>query len=463
MTPNVTSHIVKCSSSMAHLARTRCYFTTPSSSYHSSLLSLLKEGQFKPLYFEPLLIPHRHWLVFWASCATITTTFGVVPLQAGIFSTKSISRTFPQDFNVSGNFIPASQQQAQLTLAFASSVYGILELNETLPGFMTRDYVLRPFNMDGESEAGSWSTQTIKYDLDLVCKGVEPTSTEKSNDLQNSRIIGFSPSGNPALQNRRYSGNYAGYFPAADRDWFEGKQPARARDGDSEGFDASFGENRASEKEPLKNWTSISCLPTYYQQEVNATIDALTKAPVEIHLLGERQQLPPDLFNNTYFEHVLAAGSRVLRSREYNLPVEVLPRYLDRLYRSELSPTMDHKDPLGLPPMLAMAMTTSKFPMHDLLDRSNLIEAYRQAYGLLFARAMVDVLEPDYTTEGSKSTGVRLQRTQAVTLEPVFTYIVEGLLMSTSLMILAVYYLGVRARRNGQLIDDPGKTLGARL
>lgn len=350
--------------------------------------------------------------------------------------------------------MPASQQQTRLTLGFAQSVYGILELNQTLPSFMTRDYVLRPFTLEGEPEFGTWSTKTTMYSLDLDCHdGIEPRQLTPSNYTTNGRIIGVAPSSSPALRNRRYSGFYAGYFPAGISDWFEEKQPASSRAGDAEGFTASFGENRASNKDPMNPWITISCVPVYYQQEVNATVDALTKAPIEVLPLGERGPLPPDLFNNTYFQHVLAAGSTMLRSRGYNIPVQDLPRYLDRLYRSELSPAMEVYD---LPPMLAMAMTTSSFAMHELLDRDNLIEAYRRAYGLLFVRAMVDILKPDYTTQTSKSAGVRLQRIQAVVLEPVFTYIVEGLLLLISLMVLAVYSLGLTDRRDGYLLDDPG-------
>lgn len=107
-------------------------------------------------------------------------------------------------------------------------------------------------------------------------------------------------------------------------------------------------------------------------------MDALTQAPINVVPHGDRQRPSATLFNSTY---LLAAGAKALKQRGNNLPIEDLSRYLDRLYRSELSPNtyygvwmadggMKYSDP---PPMLAMALTTSKASMHDLLGPKNLV------------------------------------------------------------------------------------------
>ena len=105
--------------------------------------------------------------------------------------------------------------------------------------------------------------------------------------------------------------------------------------------------------------------------------------------------------------------------------------------------------------MAAMTTMTSTNAMHELLDHSHLIETYQQAYRLLFARAMTDILKLNYTTVTSEATGARAQCTQVVTLKPVFTYLVEGLLGIVTVAVLALCYLDMTQRSKTKLIDDP--------
>jgi hypothetical protein len=119
-----------------------------------------------------LIIVYSHWLTFWASLATVITTFGIVPLQAGIFFVAKITPTYEQDFLVSTKFIPASAQADALTLGFAQSVYGILIFNDTLPPFMTHTYTLAPFTaLESSARSGTWSgtwtADTTLYTMDL--------------------------------------------------------------------------------------------------------------------------------------------------------------------------------------------------------------------------------------------------------------------------------------------------------
>jgi len=87
----------------------------------------------------------RHWAVSWGSLCTVFVTWGLVPLQVGLFTTESITRTSPTIFANSVGFIPASKQPKSIAGRYIHSAHGIIWLNETLPPFMTRDYVLAPF------------------------------------------------------------------------------------------------------------------------------------------------------------------------------------------------------------------------------------------------------------------------------------------------------------------------------
>jgi hypothetical protein len=119
----------------------------------------------------------RHWLVFWASLATVLTTFGIVPVQAGIFSTGKVVQIHPQDFVISQKYIHSSEQERDLTISYARSAYGILELNDTLPAYMTAEYTLAPFTASGlaRQPKGTWIANTTLYSLDVHCEEGRPT------------------------------------------------------------------------------------------------------------------------------------------------------------------------------------------------------------------------------------------------------------------------------------------------
>lgn len=109
-------------------------------------------------------------------------TWGIVPTQAGIFSTRTVTRTFNPSFSRSTAFVPASEQATTLNLEFANSIYRIATLNETLGQYMARNYTLVPVRPAFESSAkipqfGQWSASTTMYSLDLFC---EPAILGKS-------------------------------------------------------------------------------------------------------------------------------------------------------------------------------------------------------------------------------------------------------------------------------------------
>jgi hypothetical protein len=100
-----------------------------------------------------------------------------------------------------------------------------------------------------------------------------------------------------------------------------------------------------------------------------------------------------------------------------------------------------------LPPMAGLALATSDRPMGDFLDHTILSKAYASAYQLMFARAMVDVLGVSFVT--SKETiGQEKVKTEAVVLEPVFVYVVEGLLGIISVATFALLVLTLVTKRN---------------
>ena len=113
--------------------------------------------------------------MFWASLAILLVTWGLVPTQAGIFSTKLISRSQEIQYEASTAFVPASKQEGSISYQYAESVYGIAVLNETLTSYMARNYTLAPFRPSGEfisrlPSQGNWTAETWLYSLDMHCE-----------------------------------------------------------------------------------------------------------------------------------------------------------------------------------------------------------------------------------------------------------------------------------------------------
>jgi hypothetical protein len=107
--------------------------------------------------------------------------------------------------------------------------------------------------------------------------------------------------------------------------------------------------------------------------------------------------------------------------------------------------------------MAAMALTSSRRSLKDNLDPKVLAETYEVAYRLLFARAMTNVLEPDFTSATPQVTGERQVITEAVVLEPVFTYLVEAFLGVVSISAFALLYMTIARQKKKTLVSDPGK------
>lgn len=431
----------------------------------------------------PALITYcRHWLVFWSSLATVLTTFAVVPLQAGIFSTDRVTRIFEQNFAVSENFMHSSVQASQLTLSYTQSVYGILNLNESTPAFQTLNYTLAPFTAQGitTDHNGTWTVNTTLYSLDLKCEEARSQSQLYNNtdsdcavklDRFNNYTIGDDLDTNygrthPTMRVKKYSGFYSGWYDMMDNYYrtrvgytaLSTSLQSYCLPGKGNGtFAVAFVRNKEKEEDPGNNINAVFCKPSYYEQSVQATIDARTKAPVSYVTLGPTRPLAPGIFNSTLFEQTLASGQRRVKQRENNMPVDVLPRYLEGLYEADLTPLMPYIYNMDLPPMLAMALSTMKQPLEGLLDPMGLTTAYESAYRLLFARAMTDILKTDFTSETKITTGQRGVQSQAVIMEPAFTYLVIIFLGVISLSALSLLLIGALSNNDRRLPGDPGK------
>jgi hypothetical protein len=399
-------------------------------------------------------------------------TFGLVPTQAGIFSVETITRASNVAFKLSTSFMPAEIQANSLSMRFAQSTYGIVSLNETLPGFMARNYTLAPFRPTANRTATSgsqsnWTATTILYSLDMYCESAsvirEYNGRWTSFLHKSSRGCNFTQglTGNltkgansnkffsPLLDHKDYTAMYVGYWNNGFADWsLDSSCPLDQ----NSTFYAAFAKNKARAEDPPNDVTAIFCWPGYYQQQVNATVDALTLAPLKIVPTGSKEPLTQGIFNQTAFEEQVGSGSSKYKVRGDTLPGSSMPDYLEKIAATNVSFQTGSKGGGVVQPMVGLALAVSNRPLEDYMDWKALSKSYADAYRLLFARAMVDILGSNFETSDA-IVGLEEYTTQAVVLEPVFTYIAEGLLGAISVATSVLLYLSVTRKRN--LRSDP--------
>jgi hypothetical protein len=203
----------------------------------------------------------------------------------------------------------------------------------------------------------------------------------------------------------------------------------------------------------------VYCQTQYWHQPVSATVDRQTREPLEVVPLGEKQPLPWNTFNKTNFEYLLNSGSLGVEIRGNILPTGMTPRYRESIAGTNMSIVTGTSG--SIPPMVGLALATPGRPMSDYLDWRALSAAYLDAYQLLFARAMVDVLNTDSHTANStlneilrqqkftdKAIGQQQVTSEAVILEPVFVHIVVGFLFVVSVAAMALLTLSLIRKRN---------------
>lgn len=202
--------------------------------------------------------------------------------------------------------------------------------------------------------------------------------------------------------------------------------------------------------DPPQDVTAVYCQPRYYQQEVTATVDMISKLPQRYVLTGDKQPLPWDVFNTTNFEALLNSGSLGNEVRGEVLPAKHIPTYLELVAGTNLS--LSNAGGGILQPMVGLALGAGSQTMANYLDWKELSKAYADAYRVLFARAMVDVLGTNFRSS-QPTAGKQQIITEAVVVEPLFVYIVEGFLGVVSICTMALLVLSLFRRRN--LRTDP--------
>lgn len=410
-------------------------------------------------------------------------TWGIVPIQAGIFSSETIHLSATLSFEQSTGYVPAYEQSEKLDGRYIYSSHGIIWLNETLPTYMTRDYALAPFRPQEAAERLSndhrtWTSSTTLYSLDMNCEtpGVKVQDEEQWSSgftwspttVQSSQWVSsngcgyptsyYSPIGNEtigpnsmldnhsAYDTKEFGSIYIGHYATEWAEYYlESYCPKTA----NHTFMAWFFKNKKRAEDPPNKVTRLYCTPSYYEQDVIATIDAETRAPINYTTSSAKRILPAEKWNSTFFEFQMNTGKINEFARGRALPWTVWPDQLETLATYPVS--LANYGSL-LQPMAGYAVGASQRPLEELLDPHALAAAYQSVYRIVFARSMLEILDQGFTSTANDS-GRYDYTAAAIVVVPVFTYIVEGLLGAVALC--GIVLLLISLRTEWSLCCDP--------
>lgn len=436
--------------------------------------SLLLQYPFDFVALVPFQAARRkHWSVLTGGLAGIVVLWTLTPLQAGIFATEDRVVTTTIPFLTSAAYQPSSNQTEPSAL-YAQHAYNIAWLNEALPPYSTVDFMLDAFTpatsyaVDDEEV---WNGVTKLYSVDVVC---EPAINYiRNSDSDNPSTMYNSSSGcSYGLPVKTGTGNdtskvleamYVGYSDQNGMaDWYlEGYCPKKA----NHTFlvrttlfteTGIVDQNLASTTTPdigVVRTTSLYCEPQYFVQQVNASVAAANGSVISINSVGQKNQLPGEIFDINLFERAMSSGLDYrgpgvsYDSGRGDFPENAWPDQKTHFVNTNL-------DMSYLPKMVPFSFAALKRPsLEDYLDPKILAESYQAAYRVLFVAQMARVLKSDFGTTATHHDGQRTYHTQALVLVPGFTYAVEALLVLAILFNLSIIYFSLT--RTCSLQNDP--------
>jgi hypothetical protein len=408
------------------------------------------------LAFVPLkALKRKHWPVVISASALLLVGMGLTPLQAAMFATETVTKSSSEPMLLSNRRLSIPEQEAQITANYTYSVANIIWLDERLPPFMTRDAAYTPFKLAGSHSAQTdefVSAETTSFGVDVTC---EPAVLDESEEIhvwsssQGCRVrYPFGPPGTDIIgidaqqydiETKEYSPFFAGYSGGGEnvQYYLSPYCPKNA----TNVFMVALRKNRKSKDDPPSTVTTLFCETQYYQQDVRATVYRGDGRISEVADVGPKAPLPAELFNTTVFEEQIS-NARQQYSVRGALPSTGWPDQ-----RPQLS-----KLPISLESYSLMSnifgLAVGAYPkdnFEDYMDAATLASSIQAAHRLLFARAMVDVLEGNY--EDSKPmSGTRVYQTEAVRVVQHFAYAVEAVLGVVILMtftLLAVTWFDI--------------------
>lgn len=389
--------------------------------------------------------------------------FFTTPVMSGIFeerkTTQYISTSIPRAT------LPPDLARTSFTTEFSYHAYRYAWYNGSLPPFTAPDYTVLPFLVDsvkGVRENETWVGESVLYEADLQCKEAEVQPFQWGFNITNGRDCSWVfvdkidqsiklelPPSNPMMDisfthslTMDYEVPWTSHFMGHARvgrevgerslDDIYSLGSATANCTASPRFLGIWaGERVVGEEVYLpRNWTAVFCEPSYWSQDVIATVEVRgdERKLKNVERVGDRK--PFNNFDTARFHDLAATGSTMPSQEDAdsqgklvnlgNTPIEYPDPYFQLTRRFG---TVDLTNTTGLSGYatirnrvkLLNSQSLSGFALSSqsndtlsgLLEPERLAKSYSDAYKLIFSFAFASGLG-DLTAMGSGT--VRIDR-----------------------------------------------------
>jgi hypothetical protein len=400
--------------------------------------------------------------VFFAGTIMLIVFWVITPLQSAIFNTGTVTRTVKMNMMTTSQPLPLGLQETALNANFLNIAYGISWLNQSLPPFSTRQYIVLPFQPYPAHQLSSlsetWTATTDAFGTSLLCSPANITLTPVGYNFSNGKGCTVSEIVLATAKNSTsYMIDYIGYFNDANIDNALSNRDCPPK------FSNTFlalwasGASRNNSGPGMavyNNLTALFCETNYSSQRlsvlVNATSNAIiSSTPVIDHLNHTNDSVDVySIFNTTTFEYTIGTGV-IPMDQPINLPGRARLNQSPELIKYNLSTELVNN-------MVQFAVALNPLTVEDLVSPAALHTAFELAHQLLFTTALSSLLQetpnPKLTLV-STSSGIVQDSVGAITFGRPVAIAVEAAIGSVAALATALWYFS--HRRPSRLRKDP--------
>lgn len=368
---------------------------------------------------------------------------GITPLVGSIFAQSPVVLEQHTTVKATAKLMTLQEQNQALNTNFLMTAYGITWLGQAMPGYVTPQGALEPFKPDSEDAEllnATWTARTQLYGTSLKCEAAEIKNDSSGIAYSNEKgctTFGGNIHLDPVSQ---FGGLYIGYYLDQHVDYsLSGLGcPSPVN---SHLFLALWGKSWLS---PEPNVTALFCEPTYWSQEVNATVTVPGMDVSKVVPSGPQIPLPDSQFNRSAFEYIIGTGAQYVSQRADISRTTSNINQNASLVELGVNNTMTN--------MISFALGLSRLLPNNYTDPHNLASSLEKAHKLLHAIAVRQLMGPVSGNGQPRSSIVKITTNAIVVIRPL-AITVEVLL--ALIVALALALLIQSHRRSNQLRKDP--------
>ncbi|KAL9578248.1 MAG: hypothetical protein Q9212_005836 [Teloschistes hypoglaucus] len=302
-----------------------------------------------------------------------------------------------------------------------------------MPAYVLSQGALEPFEADIErstNEANPTLTaQTRLYGTSLNCEQAvqnrsDPVGISYSNGkgcTTDSNVLILDPVS-------EYGGLYVGYYLDQHADYSLSGVGCPSLT-NSHLFLAIWG--KSWHENPEASVTALFCEPSYWTQQVNATLTAPSMNVSKVVPLGPRLPISDEDFNRTAIEYVIGTGAQAVSKRaDISEDVSIINQNAN-LAQLGINGTTTN--------MIPFALGLTRLPPSQYADPHEFASSLEQAHKLLHALAVQQLMSRDDNDDGQRP-GVVGGSSRAIIVIRPLTIVVECLLGFVTLLTLALLF-----------------------